>query len=63
MDIKEVQQIADGLMPDILRGPAAYEPADPAKDVIKTTKRDGKTIVLTEQFPDEQNDDSPQSYG
>ena len=40
MDIKEVQKIADRLMPNILKGPEVLPPGQhPANGVISTARR------------------------
>ena len=52
MNKKHFQRIADLVMPSIVKGPSAYGQADPTKDIIVTTKRQGNSIVRTVQYPD-----------
>ena len=51
MDEKDFQRIANLAVPSIVKGPSAYKQADPAKDIIVTTKRQGNKIMKTIQFP------------
>ena len=51
MNIKKIQEISDRLMPDILKGPAAYQQKDPTKDTIVTTRQEGDKIIRTVQYP------------
>ena len=51
MNKKHFQKIADLAMPSIVKGPSAYGQADPTKDIIVTTRREGNKIIRNVQYP------------